>query len=148
MLNPGLDDDLGPRYMLNEAFFRSCTTSCTDSFTRLETPVAPRAHICYLPLASSRRRQRARREKPHIRPGGGETFCCLVGSENASLLLPASVSPTPFACGAQCDTGSAHFLVPVVRRNAFLVFALSQKKGRSSRALCPSQVDVARSSVF
>jgi hypothetical protein len=56
-----------------------------DSFTRLETPVVQRANICYFPFASSRRHQRARREKPHIRPGGVETFCCLVGSENASL---------------------------------------------------------------
>jgi hypothetical protein len=45
-----------------------------DSFTRLETPVVLRANICYFPFASSRRHQRARREKPHIRPGGVETF--------------------------------------------------------------------------
>ena len=32
-----------------------------------------------------------------IRTGGGETFCCLVGSENRSDQLRASVSPTPCA---------------------------------------------------
>ena len=57
-----------------------------------------------------------------------ETFCCLVGSELTSDHSRPSVSTTPFACGAQCDTGSADFLVPVVRRNAFLVFALSKEK--------------------
>jgi hypothetical protein len=105
-----------------------------------------RAHICYLPLASSRRHELARREKPHIRPGAVETFCCLVGSELTSDHFRPSVSTTPFACGAQCDTGSAHFLVPVVRRTHFLSSHSHHKKNvRSSRALCPSQVDVARS---
>ena len=42
-----------------------------------------------------------------IRAVGGITFCCLVGSE--SLQLPASVIPTPFACGARSHTGNLHF---------------------------------------
>ena len=58
-------------------------------------------------LTSPIKTSHGERARVSIRAAGGITFCCLVGSE--SRQLPASVIPTPFACGDRSHTGNLHF---------------------------------------
>ena len=81
---------------LQHDFFESGTNGCRQLYTPY--PRAARSletrRLVTRPWQCA---HRVRREILHIRTGGGETFCCLVGSENRSDQLRASVSPTPCA---------------------------------------------------